>query len=641
MEKKIIILSMLLYAAFSFYAKAQPGTLDPTFNPGTGANNYVLTTAIQSDGKIIIGGGFETYNGTAINRIARVNTDGSLDATFNVGTGVNNNVNTIAIQSDGKIIIGGFFATYNGTARNCIARLNTDGSLDATFNAGTGPNYAVQTAAIQNDGKIIIGGNFTSYNGTARNHIARINSDGSLDATFNPGTGTNNDVETTAIQSDGKILIGGHFATYNGTVINRIARINPDGSLDATFNVGTGANDVVYTTTIQSDGKIIIGGEFYTYNGTARNRIARLNTDGSLDFSFNVGTGANNYVWTTTIQSDGKIIIGGDFAIYNGTAINRIARINTDGSIDATFNPGTGANSFVFTTAIQSDGKIIIGGDYTDYNGINRNKVARIFACSALPAQPGILSGATTPCEGSLQNYSVSNVTGILYLWTFPAGWIQTGGGTTNAIAVTVGTGVGDIIVTPINTCGYGSASALAVAPILLPFQPSTITGNITPYYGTSENYSVTNVAGVTYTWTFPTGWVQTGGGTANAVTVTIGSDSGNVSCAPSNTCGNGTLRTLAVTVIGVGIKEIGSGKDIIISPNPTDRIVSLNFKGYTGEIKLALNNALGELMFSENIVAISDNYCKTINMAKYPNGIYYIQIVNNGKANVKKIVKL
>ena len=372
---------MLLFTAFSFIANAQSGANDPTFNSGTGAVGDVWTSAIRNDGKIIIGGYSTSYNGTAIHRIARLNADGTLDGTFNPSTGASGLVRTTAIQSDGKIIIGGEFTSYDGTASNRIARLNTVGTLDGTFNIGTGAGDWVYIIAIQSDGKIIIGGNFGIYNGTSRNKIARLNTNGSLDGTFT-GTGANDYVWTIAIQSNGKIIIGGNFGTYNGTSRNKIARLNADGSLDGTFIPGTGANDPVFTTAIQNNGKIIIGGWFTSYNGTVINRIARLNADGSLDGTFNPGTGANQVVRTTAIQSDGKIIIGGDFTSYNGTAINHIARLNTDGSLDGTFNPGAGANDIVRTTAIQSDGKIIIGGEFTSYDGTTRNRIARLNGVS-------------------------------------------------------------------------------------------------------------------------------------------------------------------------------------------------------------------------------------------------------------------
>ncbi|MBI4646393.1 MAG: delta-60 repeat domain-containing protein [Bacteroidia bacterium] len=181
MKKITLLFGMIVLLNVNPFA--QSGSIDLSFNPGTGTTSTIFTTAIQSDGKIIIGGAFTSYNGTAINRIARLNTDGTLDGTYNPGTGASSTVRTTSIQSDGKIIIGGDFASYNGTAINYIARLNADGTLDGTFNPGTGADNDVYTTAIQSDGKIIIGGNFTSYNGTARNYIARLNTDGTLDGT--------------------------------------------------------------------------------------------------------------------------------------------------------------------------------------------------------------------------------------------------------------------------------------------------------------------------------------------------------------------------------------------------------------------------------------------------------------------------
>ena len=373
--KKTITLTLLLFSLFSF---SQSGSLDTTFNTGTGADFQVNSIATQADGKILIGGGFTSYNGVTQNRITRLNTDGSLDTTFNPGTGANVRVLTIAIQADGKILIGGYFTSYNGVAQNYIARLNTNGTLDTTFNSGMGANSSVESIATQVDGKILIGGGFTSYNGVARNHIARLNADGSLDTTFNPGTGANNLVTSIAIQADGKILIGGWFTSYNGAARNYIARLNTNGNFDTAFNLGTGANGSIWSIAIQADGKILIGGAITTYNGVAQNNIARLNTNGILDTAFNLGTGANAGVDSIAIQADGKILFGGYFTSYNGVARNHISRLNLDGSLDTTFNSGTGANSTVLSFALQTDGKILIIGDFTSYNGVTQNYIARL-----------------------------------------------------------------------------------------------------------------------------------------------------------------------------------------------------------------------------------------------------------------------
>jgi uncharacterized delta-60 repeat protein len=349
--------------------QAQPGTIDLSFNAadpgfgiGDGANSFILATVLQPDGKILIGGDFTSYNGTPRNSVARLNADGSPDTGFNPGTGADNTVWAMALQPDGKILIGGDFTSYNGTPRNLIARLDADGSLDTDFAPGAGANSRVWAIALQPDGKILIGGEFTSFNGTPRNFVARLNADGSLDTGFDPGTGVNDWVRAMTLQPDGKILIGGRFTSYNGTARNRVARLNADGSLDTGFDPGTGPSSQVLAIALQPDGKILIGGDFTSYNGTPRNRVAHLNADGSLDTGFDPGTGANNGVFAIALQPDGKILIGGFFTSYNGTPRNRVARLNADGSLDTGFDPGTGANGTVWAIALQPDGKIFIGG---------------------------------------------------------------------------------------------------------------------------------------------------------------------------------------------------------------------------------------------------------------------------------------
>ena len=330
-------------------------------------NNTVITTVTQSDGKILVGGSFTSFNGTGANRIIRLNSNGSIDGDFSYGSGFGDNVYTIAIQSDGKITVGGDFSGYNGTAVNNIVRLNSNGSIDNTFNIGTGFDNQVYTIAIQSDGKILVGGTFQVYNGTGTKRLIRLNTDGSIDNTFTTGDGCNSDINTIAIQSDGKILVGGDFSNYNETGINRIARLNSDGSIDNTFNIGTGFNSPVRTIAIQSDGKILVGGDFSDYDGTTASCITRLNTDGLIDNAFNIGTGFNDFVNTITIQSDGKILVGGRFTGYDSTDAYRIARLNINGTIDSTnFLVGNlGFNSTVNTIATLENGNILAGGDFT------------------------------------------------------------------------------------------------------------------------------------------------------------------------------------------------------------------------------------------------------------------------------------
>ncbi len=378
----------IVTGATTLYAKwGTAGELDTSLDPGTGANDNIHSIAIQSDQKIIIGGEFTDFDGTSIIRLARLNANGSLDTTFNPGSGpyimwqTFSYVYAIAIQSDGKIMIGGGFSHYNGTPVNHIARVNIDGSLDTTFNQGSGCTGYVKALAIQSDGKILIGGSFSSYNGTSREKIVRVNADGSIDTTFDPGSGAQDwPVNSIAIQSDGKIMIAGQFSYFNGTVRERMARLNANGSLDMSFTPGFNANNTANSVAIQGDGKILVGGWFSNYNGSW-SHSGRLNADGSIDTAFatNAGYGTSGNVYSIVLQADGKILAGGIFTAYNLISRNRIARVNTDGTLDTTFVPGSGADAAINAIAIQSNGYIVIGGAFTSYNGTARNRIARII----------------------------------------------------------------------------------------------------------------------------------------------------------------------------------------------------------------------------------------------------------------------
>ncbi|HEY0737772.1 MAG TPA: delta-60 repeat domain-containing protein [Herpetosiphonaceae bacterium] len=381
-ELLVVIITVLLLSTIgSQAAHAAVVTVDPTFTPGSGANDRVLTLAPQPDGKVLLGGAFTSVGGTARNRIARLNADGSLDISFNPGTGANSTVWVLALQPDGKVLLGGDFWAVNGTARNGVARLNADGSLDTSFNPNPSVNSFVNALALQPDGKVLVGGMFTSVGGTARTNIARLNADGSLDTSFDPGTGVDSFVHALALQPDGKVLLGGAFTSVGGMARSRIARLNADGSLDISFNPG--ANSTVRTLGVQPDGKVLLGGDFTSVGGTARSRIARLNADGSLDLAFNPGAGANSAVYTLVLQPDGKILLGGMFSLVGGTARSRIARLNANGLLDTSFDPGAGANSTVWALAPQADEKVLLGGAFTSVAGTARSRIARLNAVAA------------------------------------------------------------------------------------------------------------------------------------------------------------------------------------------------------------------------------------------------------------------
>jgi uncharacterized delta-60 repeat protein len=394
--RKPVFIFLLIIVSGSALSSVS-GTPNSAFiaNIGTGFNFEVRAVRSQPDGKILVGGAFDSFNGTSTVRIARLNADGTLDNTFNTGTGFNGSVNSVDVQPDGKILVGGVFTSFNGTSTVRIARLNADGTLDNTFNTGTGFMGVVYSADVQPDGKILVGGSFISFNGTSTvNRIARLNADGTLDNTFTTGTGFNTTVNSVDVQPDGKILVGGIFTSFNGTsTVNRIARLNTNGALDNTFNTGTGFNDEVISVDVQPDGKILVGGFFSSFNGTSTvNRIARLNADGTLDNTFNTGTGFNNTVNSVYVQPDGKILVGGVFTSFNGTNdVNRIAQLNANGTLDAAFttNTGAGLSNSVWNDAVDiqaGTGNILVGGIFTRTNNISSNAITSFLNNAISPS---------------------------------------------------------------------------------------------------------------------------------------------------------------------------------------------------------------------------------------------------------------
>jgi len=373
-----LLLALLLIASLcGVRLRAQTaGTLDSTYNPNvTGGHGYVLTTVVQPDGKAIIGGGFTSigafYPYTTRNNIARLNADGSVDASFNPGSGANNDVNCVAIQTDGKIVVGGSFTSMNGQARTYLCRLNSDGSLDSAF-APTVIGTAVYSLAIQADGKILAGGLFNSVNSSFRNNLVRLNTDGTPDSSFWHEAGSGAQINAIVVQPNGNIL----FAAAN-----TIQWLSSTGLVGGSFTTGSGFTGNVNCLTLQSDGKLLAAGDFTSFNGLSIGRVARLNTDGSLDSTFNSGgAGANAAINGLSLETDGKLLLGGNFTTFNGSSsYKRLARLTTSGALDPTFSTASGPNATVYSIALQSDGKILLGGSFNFLNSTFRSLVGRLL----------------------------------------------------------------------------------------------------------------------------------------------------------------------------------------------------------------------------------------------------------------------
>ncbi|MEO7080463.1 MAG: hypothetical protein ABIY71_03010 [Flavobacteriales bacterium] len=397
-------------------AIGQDGSLDPTFDPGTGCQEFgkfgsVKAIAVQPDGKILIAGIFEKYDRVGRNSIARLNADGSLDPSFVPVVGPNGYVQDLLVQADGKILICGSFSRYDEVPREKVARLNADGTLDITFDPGTGPNATVYNLNQQADGKVIISGTFLTVNGTDSKRVARLNTDGSLDPGFLVGGGFSGSVFSAFLQPDGKLLATGFFSDYAGNPSMGLARLNVNGSFDTSFTPQTSSsNNGGACFALQADGKVFFGGSFEAYGAVPRSKLARLFADGTLDASFDPGVGPNDPVVSVAVAPDGKVLVAGDFDEWNGQPSGRLVRLNADGTLDASFQSGSGADERIAMISMDDQERILVGGMFLNFNGAQRNHIARLASGGALDplfttspgASGGFLTAAVRDANGRI-----------------------------------------------------------------------------------------------------------------------------------------------------------------------------------------------------------------------------------------------
>jgi len=245
----------------------------------------ILALHVRPDNKLIVGGEFRQIRGSAINGLARLDEQGDLDTGFVTHLSEDARVHCIAQRPDGNIWIGGGFSEAGEPDQHKnFALISNDGSFDPGFNDSV--DDWVFSAHAQQDGQVVIGGVFKHVAGQEQKYIARIRGDGTLDTSFSPDMGLLGWVYAIAQQADGKLVLGGEFTNINGVDRNHIARLNEDGSLDTSFDPGNGADESVKVLSVLPDGKILIAGEFKNYDDSARRHMARINPDGSLDHSF-------------------------------------------------------------------------------------------------------------------------------------------------------------------------------------------------------------------------------------------------------------------------------------------------------------------------------------------------------------------
>ncbi len=369
---------LVAFLSITIALQAQVPVIDYSFlavPPETMVNKLI----VQPDGKILVGGGFNNYAGSGKNNLVRLNSDGTVDATFNTGgSGPNFLVNDMDLMPDGRILIAGNFHNYNGTMINFVARLFADGTLDPGFTVPPNAiNNAVNAIALHKNNSVLAAGDFFMCYGNSQPYITRFDNTGALDTTFLVGAGFNSNVYELLVLPDDRILVGGSFETYQNSPSGGIALLQPNGLLDTSMNNDPGLHGdptAVRNLVALPDGRVLASGSFSHHNNVPHPGVVRLDLSGAHDPSFNSPFYPYARVDAVAVQADGHIIAGGEFTdgMYdpNVPGPSRLVRLNADGSRDNTYDLGAGLGNdpgdtyYVRSLAVQPDDKILVGGRF-------------------------------------------------------------------------------------------------------------------------------------------------------------------------------------------------------------------------------------------------------------------------------------
>lgn len=480
---------------------------------------------------------------------------GSVDAAFSPGYGVDGNVNALAVQPDGKMLVGGEFDHVNGVFYDNLARLNPDGSLDPGFippainGIYSFVTVEVLALAVQSDGRILVGGTFTQVGGKAQNYLARLNPDGSTDTSFAPVFALQNGVTrantagvyAVAVQPDGRIVAVGSFDLVDGQPHRGVVRLNADGSLDATFDPAVpahvypaqGLDSDAFMLVLGPTGEVYVAGAFQTINGVSQPALARLHgSDGSLDTDFVPAIGKTSPAVTAlACQADGGLLVAGYFvqpADKTASFRGDLARLNVDGSADVAFsrlhgNDGTKSSSIQSIAVQPQDGSILVAGGYVYLSGQSVGAVGRYLADGSPDKSfyPGLDPLATYGTAPGVTAVAVGANGTVLVGGTFDtvdgqfrhhlAGLLGSPAASCPVVSVRAAV--------PLVVAGDGGGSATQDGKLILTVPTSTTTA-------LNVNYSASGQG---------TSWVATGTLSGGMLTIPAGARKGKLRVAPAS----------------------------------------------------------------------------------------------------------
>jgi len=361
-KKKLLAIAALA-CAFST-ALAEPGDFDSSFTPGSGSSGSINAVALDDQERLVVAGGFREYNELAAGRILRLLPDGARDPEFDPGTGANNAIKAVEILPDGRILLGGNFTEFNGTPSRGIVMLRQDGSIDSTFTSlFSDEGFSVGVTCLESlaNGNIVVGGYFTEYGGDPVGRYVILSSTGFI--AEDSGSGADSHVFDIDALANGQILISGFFELVGGHATACVARLNSNGSVDTSFGTGSDLGSVAYSVVGQSDGKVIIGGSFSNYFGQGQRYLGRLTSTGAPDTSYQGNTSPDLNVYGLTLDREERLIVAGQFDSLHGSAAGGIGRLLPDGTLDASFTFHDSVSpSFFQEYPIDSAGRIIAYG---------------------------------------------------------------------------------------------------------------------------------------------------------------------------------------------------------------------------------------------------------------------------------------
>lgn len=378
-------------------ARAQ--VLDPSFahvdaratSPNS-KGNVVRALATDPAGRVLVGGSFDLLNGQVRGKIGRLLANGQPDPTFGAGgVGANGLIDAIVPLANGKYLVGGTFTRYDGQVAGCVARLNADGSLDATFSTGSGANAMVYTLAVDSQGRVFIGGTFDHFDGHAVPGLACVLPSGAFDASFVPPVpGPEAYVNSVAVDAADRVVVGGDYYSATGNpIVALLERLLPSGAPDPTFGSPViHPDDYIGRVQVLASGKLLIGGYLYFAGNPASDSqgVRRLNADGSVDATFTLPFTSGGLVRDFEELPTGQLLVAGSGMLLVGrTSSQRVCRLQPDGSPDLTFTPPT-ISTTVTTVEPGPAGSALVGGSFLTVGGLAQPGLTRLTSSGARDA---------------------------------------------------------------------------------------------------------------------------------------------------------------------------------------------------------------------------------------------------------------